>query len=132
MKPLTPYNFFLKHAGWSYDPLKETSEQGRRRCAKRLAQAEKWAKENDYFFRWELDGRDSSEWISANEDGGKNHNPWQTWGCILRDSDHKVCQSLGGIDFGRDGEPWNDPYKRVVEAELALEEMCATDKELAQ
>jgi len=36
---MTPYNFFLKHAGYSYNPQTETKEQGRRRCAKALVQA---------------------------------------------------------------------------------------------
>lgn len=35
----------------------------------------------------------------------------------------RVCQSLHGIDFGRDGSPAQDSYGRVVEAELADEEL---------
>jgi hypothetical protein len=40
----------------------------------------------------------------------------------MRDKAGKVVQSLGGVDFGRDGDPWGQPYARVVEAELALEQ----------
>jgi hypothetical protein len=39
------------------------------------------------------------------------------------DEDGKIVQSLCFIDFGRDGSPWGDSYKRVVEAELALEQI---------
>ena len=36
----------------------------------------------------------------------------------------RVVASLGGIDFGEGRDPWmDDNYRRVVEAELALEAM---------
>ena len=30
--------------------------------------------------------------------------------------------NYGAVDFGRDGKPWGDLYRRVVQADLALEE----------
>lgn len=127
-KPLTPYKFFKQWAGYSYDPQKETPEQGRRRCARALAKAEQWAQEHNYQYNWDYDGMDSTEWIADDENGGKNHEPWSTWQCLMIDPHDEVKQSLCGIDFGRDGQPWDDPYKRVVEAELAHEEMHEMEK----
>ena len=126
MKPTTPTEFFYEHAGYSYDPLTETPEQGRRRCAETLASAEQWARDNGYSFEWIRDPyTTSADWIKDNDDGGENCFPWHLWTCIIHDADGNDGASLHGIDFGRDGEPWGDPYRRVVEAELALESMPA-------
>lgn len=112
---ISPYHFFLKHAGFCWNESQgENREQGRRRCAKALAKAEKWGSEQGVSFQWELDGGDSREW----KEDGEPVTP--TWQCIARDAGGKVVSSLGGIDFG-DGKPWGDPYRRVVEVELALE-----------
>lgn len=97
--------FFFDHAGWGYDPLTETSDEGRARCAKRLAAAEQWATDEGMSFEWTPDEY-------ADEPG--------EWCCVARDAGGVVLASLGGVGF-ESGEPWGDPYRRVVEAELALE-----------
>ncbi len=114
--------FFFKHAGYSYDPKTETPYEGRLRSARLLTLAEKKAKSHSWSFRWTPDYDTlSSDWVEDNKDGGKNRNPWHTWGCIAYDDESKIVGSLWGIDFGRNGEPWGHTYRRVVEAELALE-----------
>ena len=118
---MSAYHFFLAQAGYSYDPKAETPMQGRIRCAKSLARAERLARDAGCTFAWEYDGLDSSEWIPAGKDGGRDRDPWPTWCCVARDGTGAVFASLCGIDFGRDGEPWRNPYRRVVEAELACE-----------
>lgn len=128
---LNPYKFFLKHAGYSYDPKTETCMQGRVRCARNLARAEREARDGGFYYHWEIDPDClSSDWVMDNEDGGKNCNPWRTWRCAMFKADNQennarggCVGSLHGIDFGRNGEPWGQPYKRVVEAELALESL---------
>lgn len=121
-KRQTPYQFFKAQAGYSYDPKTETAIEGQRKTARALAQAEARAKRLNYSYEWSIDEFSSSaDWIDDNEDGGRNGNPWQVWACVLRNEAGVILQSLCGIDFGRDGEPWGQPYKRVVEAELALE-----------
>lgn len=116
------YHFFMAHAGYSYDPKTETPMQGRMRCAKELAYHEQRACEAGASFLWEPDPEiTSANWINDNEDGGRNNAPWSTWLCVARDANGEIFASLGGIDFGRDGSPWSDPYRRVVEAELACE-----------
>jgi len=115
--------FFYDQAGYSYDPTKETQEEGRQRGAILLASAERWAHETGYAYEWRLDEENNSmAWCEPNEDGGENCDPWPAWACIMRDETGKAVQSLWSIDFGRDGEPWGNPYRREVEAELALEE----------
>lgn len=116
-------DFFFRHAGFSYDPKTETPDQGKQRCAQALAAAELRARDGGYSFQWEIDPHTrSDDWKKPDEDGGKYRAPWQTWVCDMYDPQGELVQSLGGIDFGRDGSPFGDPYRRVVEAELALEQ----------
>ena len=114
--------FFYEHAGYSYGPG-ETPEQGRERCAKALAAAERRASEEGWSFQWEVDQHsDSSDWCDEQP-------AYSVWDCVARDVAGEVRASLGAIDFGCDGEPWDDPYRRVVEAELALEGLWHVDQE---
>lgn len=112
-EPQTPERFFYEHAGWSYDPKTETSEQGRRRCAKRLAQAEAFAKRHRMRFEWSKDDITNRSFT----DEGPEYRLYQ----VLAYLDGRVCGSLGGVDFGQHGKPASEPYARVVEAELALD-----------
>lgn len=122
----TVEQFFYDNAGHSYDPSTETPEQGRTKGAILLASAERWAHETGYTFRWDIDEDSSSaDWIDENEDGGEQCNPWQVWACLMLDETGHPVQSLCSIDFGRDGQPWGNSYRRVVEAGLALAEWSA-------
>lgn len=112
---MTPYAFFYRWAGWSYQPATETPPQGRARCAKALATAERRAR-GVLTFEWSIDP------ISTSLDWCDERPAWQQWECVARNVETgRVVASLHAIDFGRDGEPWGDPYRRVVEAELASE-----------
>lgn len=119
---LTPAQaFFFEHAGYSYQPLTETPEQGRTCCAISLAAAEAQAAEHGVQFRWEPDGFTNREWTKEGEEYG-------TWECIAYHND-KVIGSLCGVDFGPDEEPWGDPYARVVQAEIVSEWEAPEDDE---
>jgi hypothetical protein len=108
--------FFFANAGFSYNPQRETSDEGRLRCAQSLAKAEAWARAA-LSFEWSVDPDcDSSEFSDEQP-------AWNLWQCLARGKGAEVVAALGGIDFGRDCEPWGDSYKRTVEAELALEAM---------
>ena len=112
-KPGTDQAFFWRHGGYSFDPLTETPEQGRKRCAINSADDESRGRAAGFSFEWQIDSDiDSSEWDDSPD-------PWSTWNCVCHDSSGRVVSSLSGIDFGRNGEPWGDPYRRVVEADLA-------------
>lgn len=108
------FAFFYEHAGFSWNPKTETKEDGRKRCAETLVKAERDAASLGFGFEWSVDDCDSSEWSDDPE-------PWAQWVCVCKDENGNVLASLCGIDFGRDGDPWGDPYARVVEAELASE-----------
>ncbi len=109
-----PVEFFYRHAGYSYKPGEETQDQGRMRCARALAHAEAEASRRGWSVRWDRDGLTNREWTDEGEEYG-------TWQAVMVDGDGKALQSVCGVDFGADGEPWSDPYRRVVEAELATE-----------
>ena len=116
--------FFYENSGSSWFPDRETEEQGKVRGAQQSAKSEAWARDAGYSYRWEVDeGSSSADWIAAHEDGGRLNNPWAVWSVVIINPEGKVVGSLGGVDFGRDGEPWGNNYRRVVEADLALEEM---------
>ena len=103
--------FFFDNAGYSYDPGAETPEQGRTRCAQRLAAAEEEADRCGWWVEWIDDGE---------EDGA------QRWCALLRDSGSAVLGSLGGIDV------CDGPYARVVAAELAADELQEKADRLAR
>lgn len=102
--------FFHEHAGFSYDPKSETQEQGRNRCAQELAQAEEDGRDAGLSFDWSVDQE------ATEEADGYIH-----WLCVCRDVGGHVIGSLGAVDFGTDGDPWDQPERRVVEASLALD-----------
>lgn len=107
--------FFIEHAGFSFHPGKETVEQGKRRGAIALAEAERKASEAGFGFEWSIDeNSDSSDWTDEEPS-------WQVWACKCFDVNGKYLSGLYAIDLGRDGNPYSDPYRRVVEAELAME-----------
>lgn len=111
---LTPYHFFLKHAGYSYGNG-ETKQQERIRCARALAKNERAASKGGFTYVWSVDPHtDSSDFSDESP-------AWSLWQCCMLNADGRIVNSLHAIDFGRDGEPWGDPYQRVVEAELASE-----------
>lgn len=116
--------FFFDHAGYSYDPKKETQYEGQVRCARELAVAETRAQDAGFEYEW------SDDWMvgshkeyfgkgSAYEDGEPN----TCESCVLRDADGEILASLGCIDDA------DANYRRVVEAELAEEALTRLDKE---
>jgi hypothetical protein len=95
-RKMVDVNFFRKHA------TKDYAE------AKKLAEAEKYAEEHEWKFEWKYDVDPD---MSGIEDAK------EVLVAILRDKDGHVLQSLGGI-----ADP-SQSYRRVVEAEMALEAM---------
>lgn len=108
--------FFLRNAGYSYDPKTQTPQQGRAACARRLAKAERDARQLGYTFEW------SDDWTIGNhlKEYGEcyaNGEPSTCESCLMRNAAGEVVQSLSCIDDA------TREYRRVVEAELALEEV---------
>lgn len=110
-------DFFYEHAGHSFDPKRETPEQGRRRGARQLAEAEQWAKDEGYDFVWRDDDDPLLGDVPEDEVSG-------AFWVAMEDEQGDIVQSLGSVLEGHD-ERANRRYRRVVEAELALEEMVS-------
>jgi hypothetical protein len=98
-----PEQFFYDNAGFSYNPATETIEQGKVKGAKSLAQAEAYAAEQGWIYEWTPDQ-------PGFEEEGTNAEV-----CTLYGIDGIALASLCGISGATDN------YRRVVEAELALE-----------
>lgn len=107
--------FFLENVGTSYHPGRETPEQGTERLALELAEAEVWAVATGYCFHWRTDPYLTSKEFNSS----KPYYP--LWMVTMYDKDGGMVDTFGGVDFGRDGEPWGDSYRRLLEAQLALE-----------
>jgi len=108
--------FFYEHGGFSWVPATQTKEQGMQESAQRLAAAEAFAREADWYFEWDLDapGR------MLDRPQGENGEPIgdECFYCQLLDKDGEMLECLCGIwDPSRE-------YRRVVEAELALQAMA--------
>jgi hypothetical protein len=117
VKQLTPAElFFYDHAGYSYGK-DEKPEDGRIRCAKDLAESESIAARLQWSYEWEWDNDIDDSWMDE-EERAKPHE----WLCVRMMDGNKVLQALGGIV-----DPDND-YRRVVEAELASEELAERAK----
>lgn len=113
----SPTAFFYRHAGYSYPQAATPVQQRAHRLngARALAKAEADARDAGISFDWAIDhGSTSADWSDEKS-------AWCQWRCIARNAEGLNVASLWGIDFGRDGDPWGDPYRRVVEAELATE-----------
>lgn len=108
--------FFYTYAGYSYDPKTQTPEQGRMQTARALAKAERDAASQGIRFGWEPDvegciGCD----CGLPECKCASGEPHEVLVCLAYNTEGKVIASLGAIC-----EPTRE-YRRVVEAELALE-----------
>lgn len=99
-------DFFYAHAGYSYQPATETQEEGRRRCAEKLAAAER-------AFLADADAEFYTEDSSIPWDGDCEQGGTHLLDAVLTISGD-VVQSLGCIDCNGP----SDPYIRVVRAEL--------------
>jgi len=113
----TAVAFFYRNAGYSHPSDATPAQQRAHRLngARTLAHAEEWARNAGGSFVWSVDqDSTSADWSDETP-------AWEQWQCAMRDENGRCVASLHGIDFGRDGSPWNDNYRRVVEAELARE-----------
>lgn len=106
--------FFYANAGYSWNPATQTQDGGRRECAAKLAEAEDNAREGGYSFDWREDECDSSEWSDEKP-------PYTQWLCGMFNAEGEMVANLGCVDFGRNGRPWGNRHRRVVEAEIALD-----------
>lgn len=115
--------FFYDNAGFGYDPKTETEEEGKVKCAKALAKAEAFATEQGWSVTWEQSGEQygwQGETFDVITKPGFKGETFDGYDAALYDEDGHFLGSIGGVTFAKN-TPTGDPYKRVVEAELALE-----------
>ena len=120
--------FFAKHAGSATPP-------GRMACARELAKAERWA-EGILTFKWEWDDCPDLSDCDTCEHLGRcrdreclrckywSRHEHEILAVSSRYMDGSQGPSLGGI------EDSDEDYRRVVEAELALEAMAEVEESL--
>lgn len=106
--------FFYRNAGFSYNPETQTLRQGKAETARRLAKAECEARSEGYTFSWTNDWSVGSH---VQEFDCYDHEPDSCELCTMYDSTGEIVQVLGCIDDA------TREYRRVVEAELALEQI---------
>lgn len=105
--------FFYTHAGFSYDPETQTPEEGKRACAEALARAEEEGRKRGFFTVWKRDDVPFGDDVHEPDEYGYVATLWHT---AAFTGERVMLASLGMID-AEDG----DPYRRVVNAELAME-----------
>ena len=117
--------FFFKNAGYSYKPSEQTKEQGRVECAKALAKAEDEAREHGIEFVWEQDVDPDISWMDRKQ--RKQYRKGELLMLQAYATQDRAARgslaSLGGISV----LGWSDPYRRVVNAELAQEALQSPD-----
>jgi hypothetical protein len=90
-----------------------------RRCYE-IAVIEDWVESQEIGFLWEIDpdydpSREQDDWQES-------HNlAWYCTAVTPPPEGAAIGYGIGGITFGGDGHPDGDPYKRDIEAELAVE-----------
>lgn len=111
--------FFYDNTGTSWNPATKTQEEGKLRGTRELAAAETWAVQNGYTFACEHDNDADESWMK--DEPAEYREKWagHAWWTAMYDAEGTLVQSLGA-SYG------DDKYKRVVRAELALEEMLST------
>lgn len=129
------FRFFLGNAGGIVGQSAITAAS--------LARAEAYARDHDWRFVWEYDQDRDTSWCETCEhlhkcrslgrdglscDHVRSDHDHQLYDCMLYDSDGEMLECLGGNDFGAGRDPWGEPYKRVVEAELASEALHAIEQ----
>lgn len=122
------FRFFHQHAGCVVGRAAE--------CALALARDETRAGELGLVFEWSEDEQPDLSWCeqcTPPRGGIRNRREQEhreqhcLWICEAKLDGETVAQ-LCGIDFGVGRDPWmRDPYKRVVEAELAGEALACFD-----
>lgn len=118
-KRKTSYAFFLQHAGYCYDPAIETPIEGRRRCARALAEAERRGLELGLVAEWGDDPDPDASWLEDESLYDAEDRDCARFSYCVIEWQGKVLASLSGIH--EDSRHSFDDYRRVVRAELFQE-----------
>lgn len=113
------YRHMREHGASSYRPSLETAEQGAVRSALELARADFALHASGAFVEWERDYEADTSWMDAEQRAELERGETAMMGAALYNADGAYAAGLWSIHMRT---PYGaDPYRRVVEAELALE-----------
>lgn len=93
----TQTEFFYKWAGYGYNPKTETKEQGRRAGAKRLAKAEAYAVDHEWYYEWQPSQNPDTSWMDAEQLVDYETGRLEMLDVVLRDAEGKILESLGEV-----------------------------------
>lgn len=112
--------FFFEHAGYGYNPAHETAEEGRERCARELAAAEREMIRRGWSIRVEDDPDVMEDDAGTVEEVAAGN--WLNLVVDLLDEDGDLLQCLGGVTVLTE-EGYNAPYVTVCGVEMADEQL---------
>lgn len=119
--------FFYEHAGYSYPQGASAAERKRARLehARALARAEEAAESRGWQVEWEYDLTPDTSWMTKEDLEDLERGATELLAALLRDESGEVLTSLGGVHVRAPAR--EDPYVRVVAAEMAQEALSAED-----
>lgn len=119
--------FFFEHAGYSYPTGATAAKRKAARVenAKALAAAEPAANSRGWTFEWEYDDDPDTSWMSDEDLADLHSGRTELLSVLLKDEQGNVLDSLGGVHVKAPAR--NDPYVRVVEAEMAAQALRAEE-----
>lgn len=103
--------FFYEHAGYSYNPATETAEDGRTRCAEKLARAEEISARRGWYVRIH-DDHDGPMEDDVDSIGRVERGEAVCLGVTLQDETGRTMASLWGIVVR--GDPWANGYRHCA------------------
>lgn len=113
------FKFFIQYASYSYNSKTETPAQGRAKCARELARAERDARAYGFSFHWSIDWSIGSHKKFYGDDSAyAEAEPVTCEQCLCCDMDDSILASVGCVDNA------DSSFRRVVEAKLALEALA--------
>jgi hypothetical protein len=115
--------FFRTHAGSSYG-AGETPAQGRERCARALARAEREGTAFGWFVQWEQDYDADASWLDEDCYTDEDRSNARLMSCYAYDADGACIGSLHSIHEDKRDEKGALRYRRVVRAELFSEALA--------
>ena len=122
--------FFYRHAGFSWNLLAgETREEGRKRCARALADAEERGTAAGFVVEWEEDQDADTSWLETSDYDDDDRAAARFYSAVVRDAAGMVRASLGGIHCDARDRAGFERYRRVVRAELFAEALAAVEGE---
>lgn len=120
-RPSDAFAFFLEHAGYGYVPGEETEQEGKERCARVLADAEKRGTDLGLEIEFSPDPDADASFMDTEDYDDDDRYSAEFVCALVRDAEGEIVASLGSIhEDARDRQGARN-YRRVIRAELFSE-----------